>query len=97
MPGVAGEVAPRHLEVRDPGAIGGHRLMLADPQSVGTEEGRELLEPLGRPAARQFTPEENNAIAVRFFDSVWNKGDFSVLDTLIASDAEQSLAVTVTE
>ena len=34
-----------------------------------------------------FTPEQNNAIAERFFDSVWNKGDFSVLDTLIAPDA----------
>jgi steroid delta-isomerase-like uncharacterized protein len=34
-----------------------------------------------------ITPEMNNAIAVRFFDSVWNKGDFSVLDTLIAPDA----------
>ena len=37
--------------------------------------------------ARQFTPEENNAIAVKFFDAVWSKGDFSVLDTLIAADA----------
>jgi steroid delta-isomerase-like uncharacterized protein len=47
----------------------------------------------GRPAARQFTPEENNAIAVRFFDSVWNKGDFSVLDTLIAPDADDHSTV----
>ena len=34
-----------------------------------------------------YTPEQNNAIAEKFFDSVWNKGDFSVLDTLIAPDA----------
>lgn len=37
--------------------------------------------------ARQFTPEENNAIAVKFFDAVWNKGDFRVLDTLVSPDA----------
>ena len=35
----------------------------------------------------QLTPEQNNAIAVRFFDSVWNKGDFSVLDELIHPEA----------
>ncbi len=33
------------------------------------------------------SPEANNAIAEKFFNSVWNKGDFSVLDTLIAADA----------
>ena len=33
------------------------------------------------------SPEANNAIAVRFFDAVWNKGDFSVLDTLVSPDA----------
>ena len=33
------------------------------------------------------TPEQNNAIATRFFESVWTKGDFSVLDELIAPDA----------
>jgi steroid delta-isomerase-like uncharacterized protein len=39
------------------------------------------------PASADLSPEQNNAIAVQFFDSVWNKGDFSVLDTLIAPDA----------
>jgi steroid delta-isomerase-like uncharacterized protein len=34
-----------------------------------------------------FTPEANNAIAEKFFNSVWNKGDFSVLETLISQDA----------
>jgi hypothetical protein len=34
-----------------------------------------------------FSPEANNAIAEKFFNSVWNKGDFSVLDTLISPDA----------
>ena len=34
-----------------------------------------------------LSPEQNNAIAAHFFDSVWSKGDFSVLDTLIAPDA----------
>jgi len=33
------------------------------------------------------SPDANNAIAVRFFEAVWNKGDFGVLDTLIAPDA----------
>lgn len=33
-----------------------------------------------------MTPEENNAIARRFFDSVWNRGDFSVLDELTTPD-----------
>jgi steroid delta-isomerase-like uncharacterized protein len=47
----------------------------------------------GRPGARQFSPEENNAIAVKFFDSVWNKGDFSVLDTLIAPEADDHSTV----
>lgn len=47
----------------------------------------------GAPAPRPLTPEQNNAIAVRFFDSVWNKGDFSVLDTLIAPDADDHSTV----
>jgi steroid delta-isomerase-like uncharacterized protein len=34
-----------------------------------------------------MTPEENNAIAEKFFNSVWSLGDFSVLDTLISPDA----------
>jgi steroid delta-isomerase-like uncharacterized protein len=34
-----------------------------------------------------YSPEANNAIAEKFFNSVWNKGDFSVLDTLISPDA----------
>ena len=37
--------------------------------------------------APQLSPEQNNAIAIQFFDSVWNKGDFSVLDTLISPEA----------
>lgn len=40
-----------------------------------------------------FTPEQNNAIAEKFFDSVWNKGDFRVLDTLVAPDAEDHSTV----
>ncbi|MDR3575262.1 MAG: ester cyclase [Anaerolineaceae bacterium] len=40
-----------------------------------------------RPEPRPMTPEENNAIAEKFFNSVWSMGDFSVLDTLISSDA----------
>jgi steroid delta-isomerase-like uncharacterized protein len=39
------------------------------------------------------SPEENNRIAETFFDSVWNKGDFSVLDTLIARDADDHSTV----
>ena len=37
--------------------------------------------------APPLSPEQNNAIAAQFFDSVWSKGDFGVLDTLIAPDA----------
>lgn len=33
-----------------------------------------------------MTPEENNAIAERFFDSAWNRGDFAVLDELLSPD-----------
>jgi steroid delta-isomerase-like uncharacterized protein len=44
-------------------------------------------------ARAPLTPEQNNAIAVQFFDSVWNKGDFSVLDTLIAPDADDHSTV----
>ena len=40
-----------------------------------------------------YTPEQNNAIAVEFFDSVWNKGDFSVLDTLIDPEADDHSTV----
>jgi len=46
-----------------------------------------------RPEPRPMTPEENNAIALRFFNSVWNKGDFSVLDTLISPDANDHSTV----
>ncbi len=41
----------------------------------------------------EYTPEQNNQIAEKFFNSVWNKGDFSVLDTLIAPDAEDHSTV----
>jgi steroid delta-isomerase-like uncharacterized protein len=34
-----------------------------------------------------MTPEENNATARRFFDSAWNRGDFSVLDELLTPDS----------
>lgn len=47
----------------------------------------------GRSAPRSLTPEENNAIAVKFFDAVWNEGDFGVLDTLIAPDADDHSTV----
>ncbi|MFN2203211.1 MAG: ester cyclase [Caldilineaceae bacterium] len=40
-----------------------------------------------------LSPEQNNAIAEKFFDSVWNKGDFSVLDSLIAPDADDHSTV----
>lgn len=34
-----------------------------------------------------MTPEENNAIAVRFFDSAWNRGDLAVVDELVTPDS----------
>jgi len=34
-----------------------------------------------------YTPEENNAIAARLFQSVWSNGDFSVLEELVTPDA----------
>jgi steroid delta-isomerase-like uncharacterized protein len=40
-----------------------------------------------------YSPEANNAIAEKFFNSVWNKGDFSVLDTLISPDADDHSTV----
>jgi steroid delta-isomerase-like uncharacterized protein len=40
-----------------------------------------------------YSPEANNAIAEKFFNSVWNKGDFSVLDTLISPDANDHSTV----
>ena len=46
-----------------------------------------------RSASRPMTAEENNALAIKFFDAVWNKGDFSVLDTLIAPDADDHSTV----
>jgi steroid delta-isomerase-like uncharacterized protein len=33
-----------------------------------------------------LSPEENNKIAVRFFDEAWNNGNFAVLDELTSSD-----------
>jgi steroid delta-isomerase-like uncharacterized protein len=33
------------------------------------------------------SPETNNEIAKRFFDSAWNRGDFSVLDELLTPDS----------
>jgi steroid delta-isomerase-like uncharacterized protein len=40
-----------------------------------------------------LTPEQNNAIAEKFFNSVWNEGDFSVLDTLISPEADDHSTV----
>src|SRR3974377_1284321 len=40
-----------------------------------------------RSTTMSLSPEMNNAIAEKFFDSVWNKGDFSVLDTLVSPEA----------
>jgi steroid delta-isomerase-like uncharacterized protein len=34
-----------------------------------------------------MTPEQNNELARRFFDSAWNKGDYAAMDELTASDA----------
>ena len=34
-----------------------------------------------------YSPEANNAIAEKFFNAVWNRGDFSVLNTLISPEA----------
>jgi len=34
-----------------------------------------------------MTAEQNNAIAKRFFDTAWNRGDFSVLDELLTPDS----------
>lgn len=34
-----------------------------------------------------MTPEENNAVAVRFFDSAWNRGDLAVVDELVTPDS----------
>jgi steroid delta-isomerase-like uncharacterized protein len=34
----------------------------------------------------QMTPEENNRIARDFFESAWNRGDFSVLDKYLSPD-----------
>lgn len=34
-----------------------------------------------------MTPEQNNRIAVHFFETAWNKGDFSVIDEYVAPDA----------
>ncbi|NTW01686.1 MAG: ester cyclase [Oscillochloris sp.] len=34
-----------------------------------------------------MTPEQNNKIATRFFEAVWNRGDFSALDEYVAPDA----------
>jgi steroid delta-isomerase-like uncharacterized protein len=49
---------------------------------------------LARPAAPpDLAPEQNNAIAEKFFDSVWNKGDFSVLFSLVAPEAEDHSTV----
>jgi steroid delta-isomerase-like uncharacterized protein len=33
-----------------------------------------------------MTPEENNAIARRFFESAWNRGELSVVDELVTPD-----------
>ncbi len=44
-------------------------------------------------APANLSPEQNNAIAIQFFDSVWNKGDFSVLETLIDPQADDHSTV----
>ena len=33
-----------------------------------------------------LSPEENNTIAVRFFEEAWNNGNFAVLDELTTPD-----------
>jgi len=43
------------------------------------------------PAA--LTPEANNAIAVRFFDGVWTRGDFSLVESLVAADVREHSTV----
>jgi steroid delta-isomerase-like uncharacterized protein len=40
-----------------------------------------------------LTPEANNAIAVRFFDGAWNRGDFGLLDALVAPDVRDHSTV----
>jgi len=43
--------------------------------------------------APALTPEANNAIAVGFFDAAWNRGDFSLLDSLVAPDVRDHTTV----
>ncbi|HTJ57157.1 MAG TPA: ester cyclase [Devosiaceae bacterium] len=40
-----------------------------------------------------YSPEANNAIAEKFFTSVWSEGDFSVLDTLVSPEADDHSTV----
>jgi steroid delta-isomerase-like uncharacterized protein len=40
-----------------------------------------------------LSPEENNKVAVEFFDRAWNKGDFSAVDELIHPQADDHSTV----
>ncbi|BAZ47621.1 hypothetical protein NIES4103_02230 [Nostoc sp. NIES-4103] len=40
------------------------------------------------------TPEQNNAVAVRFFEAAWNEGNFAVLEELLAPNSVDHSTVT---
>nr|MDQ2831568.1 ester cyclase [Chloroflexota bacterium] len=37
-----------------------------------------------------MAPEENKAIVRRFFEQAWSQGDLSIVDELIATDADNA-------
>lgn len=41
--------------------------------------------PLPKDQSGKFTPAQNNAIAEKFFDTAWNKGDFASVENLLSS------------
>jgi steroid delta-isomerase-like uncharacterized protein len=41
-----------------------------------------------------LTPEQNNAIAVKFFEAAWNEGNFSVMDELLTINSLDHSTIT---
>jgi steroid delta-isomerase-like uncharacterized protein len=42
----------------------------------------------------KLTPEQNNAVVVRFFEAAWNEGNFPVMDELLAPSSIDHSTVT---
>jgi steroid delta-isomerase-like uncharacterized protein len=88
--GNLGPVPPSNRSVTVEGItwfrVAGGRLV----ENLVNEDQLGLMRQVGAiPAGRELTPEENKALVHRFFDGIWNRSDYGLIDQYIAANLVQ--------